>query len=149
VFEKATNILILGGLCTEIPYLLLETNTESPYSPTFMHTVIETPAFQKAAQKAGLSDDDVAWIAETIARNPQAGDAIRGSGGCRKVRVAGRGKGKSGGYRVITFFSGPSIPVYLLTVYSKSDMDNLSRAHVNALKILTKQLIDAHRGTTR
>ena len=149
MFEKPVMSSFWAGVYTDSPYIYLETYTERPYGITLMHTVIETPAFQKAAQKAGLSDDEVAWIAETIARNPQAGDAIRGSGGCRKVRVAGRGKGKSGGYRLITFFSGPSIPVYLLTVYSKSDMDNLSGAHVNALKILTKQLVDAHRGTTR
>jgi hypothetical protein len=31
-----------------------------------------------------------------------AGDLIVGSGGLRKVRVAGRGKGKSRGYRVVT-----------------------------------------------
>jgi hypothetical protein len=28
-------------------------------------------------------------------------------------RVAGRGKGKSGGYRTITFYSGQEMPVYL------------------------------------
>jgi hypothetical protein len=45
----------------------------------------------------------VTWIAS----NPAAGDVIEGAGGARKVRLAGKGKGKSGGYRVVTFYSGP------------------------------------------
>ena len=52
---------------------------------------------------------------------------------------------QSGGYRVITFFSGPDIPVFLLMAYSKGDMGNLSGAEVSALKVLTKRLIDAYR----
>ncbi len=68
-------------------------------------------------------------------------------GGCRKVHLAGRGKGKSGGYRLITFFSGPDIPVFLLTVYSKGDIGNLSVAQVNTLKVLTKKLTDTYKTT--
>ncbi len=33
-----------------------------------------------------------AWLSE----NPQAGDVMSGTGGARKVRFAGKGKGKSG-----------------------------------------------------
>ena len=107
----------------------------SVYISPSIQTVIETPTFRNAARKAGLSGDDVTALVETIALHPQTGEAIRGSGGCRKVRVAGRGKGKSGGYRLITFFSGSSIAVFLPTVYSKGDMDNLSDAQVHALRV--------------
>jgi hypothetical protein len=109
-----------------------------------MQTVIETPTFQKAAQKAGLSEPAIEAIVTLLARNPDAGDVIKGSGGCRKLRIAGRGKGKSGGHRLISFYSGPDIPVFLLTVYSKDAMGNLSAAQVNTLKLLTKQLIEAY-----
>ena len=76
-----------------------------------------------------------------LAAEPSSGELIRGTGGCRKVRIAGRGKGKSGGYRLITFYSGPEIPAFLLTVYSKGTADNLTAAQVNALKTLTKELL--------
>ncbi|MCX7304421.1 MAG: hypothetical protein NTV73_08780 [Hyphomicrobiales bacterium] len=33
------------------------------------------------------------------------GDIMPGTGGARKLRFAGRGKGKSGGYRIITFYA--------------------------------------------
>jgi hypothetical protein len=67
-----------------------------------MHTVIETAAFLRSADVAGMTDAERALAVDTIAANPLAGDVIVGSGGCRKVRIAGRGKGKSGGYRVTT-----------------------------------------------
>jgi mRNA-degrading endonuclease RelE of RelBE toxin-antitoxin system len=54
-----------------------------------------------------------------MALHPDAGDIMPGTGGARKVRFSGRGKGKSGGYRVITFFAADDIPVFLIDVYSK------------------------------
>jgi hypothetical protein len=60
----------------------------------------------------GLTEREREAVVETIANNPAAGDEISGTGGARKVRVAGRGKGKSGGYRVITFYSGKDLPVF-------------------------------------
>jgi hypothetical protein len=53
-----------------------------------------------AAKAAGLSSSGVDRIVDYSARHPDAGDAIPGTGGARKLRFAGRGKG---GYRVITF----------------------------------------------
>ncbi|OHC83162.1 MAG: hypothetical protein A3G73_03315 [Rhodospirillales bacterium RIFCSPLOWO2_12_FULL_67_15] len=62
--------------------------------------------------------------------------------GARKVRFAGRGKGKSGGYRVITFFSGPDIPVFLLNVFAKGDKADLSQGERNALRAVLGELVD-------
>ncbi|MFN0101552.1 MAG: type II toxin-antitoxin system RelE/ParE family toxin [Bryobacteraceae bacterium] len=66
--------------------------------------------------------------------NPKAGDVIVGTGGARKVRFAGRSKGKSGGYRVITFFTGPGIPVFLLNVFAKNEKSTLTKKESAALK---------------
>ena len=67
-----------------------------------MHTVVETPAFLSDARSLGLSDAERFAIVTWIAANPAAGDVIEETGGARKVRFAGKGKGKSGGYRVRT-----------------------------------------------
>ncbi len=80
-----------------------------------------------------------------IANNPEAGDEIGGTGGARKVRVAGRGKGKSGGYRVITFYSGKDVPVFLLTVYSKGEKANLTKAERNELKAILGDIVRVYR----
>ena len=70
-----------------------------------------------------------------------AGEEIRGTGGCRKVRLAGRGKGKSGGIRTVTFYTGVMMPVFLLTVFGKGEKDDLSQDERNALRKITKQIV--------
>lgn len=64
-----------------------------------------------------------------------------GTGGCRKFRLAGRGKGKSGGYRTITFYSGPTIPVFLIAIFSKGERADLSQKERNQLAAMTKALV--------
>jgi mRNA-degrading endonuclease RelE of RelBE toxin-antitoxin system len=51
-----------------------------------------------------------------------------------KVRLAGRGKGKSGGYRLITYYGTEDVPVFLLALFSKGDRANLSVGECNAIK---------------
>lgn len=55
-----------------------------------------------------------------------------------KVRVAGRGKGKSGGYRVVTYYLDEGQPVFLLTVISKGQRANLTDGQMQALKTIAK-----------
>lgn len=112
-----------------------------------MHTVCELRSFQKAAAASGMSDDDVTVLVAYLAANPDAGDEIKGTGGCRKLRFAIRGnnKGKSGGVRVITFFTGGDLPVFLLTAFAKSARVNLTKAERNGLKTLTESIVEAYR----
>jgi hypothetical protein len=106
-----------------------------------MHTVCELKTFGRAAKAAGMTEDEVDELLEFLSLNPMAGEEIEGTGGCRKVRVAGRGKGKSGGYRTITFYSGQDVPVFLITVFSKGERSDLSKADRNELAALTKELV--------
>lgn len=99
-----------------------------------MHAVIETHAYLKDADDAGIPQDERAAIKRFLSEYPKAGDLMEGTGGARKVRFPGRGKGKSGGYRVITFFGGDGIPVFLLAALSKGERENLSKAERNELK---------------
>jgi hypothetical protein len=108
-----------------------------------VHSVAETNAYLAAAEAAGMTAEERQAAVDTLAHQPDAGDKIQGTGGCRKVRVAG--KGKSGGYRVITAYSGEDFPVFLLTVFGKGEKDNLSKAERNALAKLTKALFETYR----
>ncbi len=74
-----------------------------PYKPS-VHAVLETRTFLRDVAQNGMSEDQHERIVRRIAENPRHGDVIPGTGGARKVRFAGRGKGKSGGYRVVTYF---------------------------------------------
>jgi len=89
-------------------------------------TVIETPEFIKRASAVGMSDEDRMDVIDQLAENPEAGISL--GGGLRKVRIARRGSGKSGGYRVLHFYRAPDMPLFLLTVFAKNEQANISRS---------------------
>lgn len=108
-----------------------------------MHTILETAAYLAAASDAGMTEEERVAVVDILAANPTAGDIMPGCGGARKLRVAKPGKGKSGGYRVITYFGGDEVPVFLLTVFGKNERANLTKAERNGLATLTKRLQDS------
>ena len=99
-----------------------------------MHTVVEPPGFLSDAESLGMREAERFEILTFLAMNPDAGDVIAGTGGARKLRFPGRGKGKSGGYRVITFFTGGSFPVFLLNAFAKNEKANLTKVECATLK---------------
>ena len=110
-----------------------------------VQTVIETNAFLAAAKAAGMDEEEREALASVVASNPTAGDLMQGTGGCRKLRCKKPGTGKSGGYRIVTWFGSADIPVFLLTVFGKIERANLSKAERNALAKLTGQLKESLR----
>src|SRR5260370_25290649 len=110
-----------------------------------VETVVETPAFVSDARSLGLPDAERFAIVTWIAANPAAGDVIEGTGGARKVRFAGKGKGKSGGYRVITFFTGTDIPVFLLNIFAKNEKTDLTAKECRVLKTILADMVQAYR----
>jgi hypothetical protein len=103
-----------------------------------MKTVIETPTFLSTARDAGLTDDMREFIVATISDDPMMGDMMAGTGGCRKSRFPGRGKGKRGGYRTVHYNGPDDVPVLLLVALDKGDRDNLSREERNELRKLVQ-----------
>jgi|SRR5579863_2307229 hypothetical protein len=116
--------------------------------PPALHVVAELPQFLRDVAAVDLSEAEHRTIIDAIAANPRQGDEIRGSGGVRKVRFAGRGKGKSGGYRAITAYFGPDAPVYLLALLSKGERGNFTAAEIAAFKSLTSTIARYWRGRT-
>jgi hypothetical protein len=93
-----------------------------------MYTICETPTFVEEADKLWSEDERLEFF-RWLASNPEVGDVIPGSGGCRKVRWARAGTGKRGGVRVIYFTRLPSGEIWMLLVYAKSVRDNIP-AHI-------------------
>jgi hypothetical protein len=65
-------------------------------------------------------------LVESLKEVPDQGISI--GNGCYKIRlaIASKGKGKSGGGRVITYLQVLQKEVYLLTIFDKSETENIS-----------------------
>lgn len=72
-------------------------------------------------------------LVQNLKENPEQGIALGNQ--CFKIRIAiaSKGKGKSGGARVITNFAVNKNTVYLLSIYDKSEKDNLTDRELNEL----------------
>ena len=82
-----------------------------------------------------LLDDFETWKNE-ILNNPLLGDDL--GGGVRKVRmaIASKGKGKSGGARILTLnlmIDPESMKITLLTIYDKSEIANVKDDYIKYL----------------
>lgn len=106
-----------------------------------LNTVAFTAGFLAQAKDEGMSEAEMAALVQLLAANPEAGDMIVGSGGCRKVRLAGKGRGKSGGYRVVTFFATANLPVYCVAVLAKGSRENFSAEEVAAMASFAKRIV--------
>ena len=81
----------MKGFCTQIAY------------NQYMQVIfVELPAFERHRTEY-LDDDEFRALQAALMKQPTAGDVIKDTGGLRKLRFAGarRGKGKSGGLRII------------------------------------------------
>jgi hypothetical protein len=90
-----------------------------------LQTVVETPTFVRRAERL-LSGDEHAALIVWLAQHPTSGDEIVGTRGVRKLRFGAKGKGKSGGVRVIYYFYDRDMPIYALLLYSKNERADLT-----------------------
>ena len=84
-----------------------------------MYTCAETPTFVADVDKLWAEDERLEFLV-WLAGNPEAGDVIPGSGGCRKVRWSRPGTGKRGSVRVIYFTRQAAGEIWLLVVYAEA-----------------------------
>jgi hypothetical protein len=104
-------------------------------------TVVETAAYLSKASRL-LSAGERAEIVDVLARNPQAGDLMRGTGGLRKVRIGLEWRGKRGGGRVIYWYHSESFPVVLLWLFAKNEASDLTAEQRKQLARQTDSLIE-------
>ncbi len=106
-----------------------------------MQTIAETSEYQRRADKL-LTEGERSDVVAYLAAHPKAGDLMEGTGGVRKLRWARGGRGKSGGVRIIYYVHSDAMPLYLLTLFAKSERANLSKAERNDLAALVVTLVD-------
>jgi len=110
-----------------------------------MQTVVETLMYLRAAEYL-YSKAEREEIVRTIAADPEAGDLMPGTEGYRKLRFARSGMGKRCGARVVYVYGGEDLPIFLITVYAKSEKGNLSKTEQNGLAKMAKSFFADYRG---
>lgn len=101
----------------------------------FVHLAV----FDRTA-KGILTDDNQRAMEKDIAGAPEAAPVISETGGVRKIRVATKGGGKSGGARVLYLYIPTKELVYLMVAYAKNVKDSISKAEKKQLKALAALL---------
>jgi len=100
---------------------------------------IETSGFCKVRDKY-FSDVQFHLLQLFLMANPGAGSVIRGSGGVRKLRWGVEGRGKRGGLRVIYYWIAGDDQIFLITVYRKSEVSDLSSTAIKQIRKLIREL---------
>ena len=70
---------------------------------------------------------------------PQQGALIRGTGGLRKIRWAGKGKGKRGGFRIIYYWHEKTDSFYMLLIYAKNEQEELTSQQRKLLSRIVRE----------
>lgn len=73
-----------------------------------------------------ISEEARTEMEAALIADPSGAPVIRETGGIRKLRWAGSGRGKRGGIRTIYFCHADPEAIYLLTAYAKADRDDLT-----------------------
>lgn len=101
------------------------------------YNLIITPAFERDAKpllkKYQSLKTDLAGLFESLENEPSQGKPLGKD--CYKIRLAisSKGKGKSGGARVITCVKITSDKIFLLSIYDKSEKEDISDKELNEL----------------
>ncbi|TDQ36985.1 hypothetical protein [Aureibacillus halotolerans] len=107
------------------------------------YQIIPTKSFDRAlrnlTKKHPKAVDDIGDVLTSLQNGDLVGNAIPGlkhpnnkAFKVRSANVSGR-TGKRGGFRIIYYLVTSDNEIYLLTVYSKSDKQNISTKEINEL----------------
>jgi mRNA-degrading endonuclease RelE of RelBE toxin-antitoxin system len=101
------------------------------------YNVVTIPPFdrqlKRLAKKFPSLKIEYAELIESLEEKPEQGNAMSNS--CYKIRIAikSKGKGKSGGARVITHVQVVENNVFLLAVYDKSEQEDITDKEIKYL----------------
>jgi len=77
-------------------------------------------------------------LADQLAIRPDLGESLGGNLYKLRMSIKSKGKGKSGGARIITYLINEKQELYLLSIYDKSEIDAIP---VSYLKILAEKIL--------
>ncbi|MBC7588236.1 MAG: addiction module toxin RelE [Chitinophagaceae bacterium] len=97
--------------------------------------------FKKFKKKFPSINNEITVLIDSLKKNPETGTSL--GNGLFKIRLASRskGKGKSGGFRIITYLikqTNKGTEIYLLTIYDKAEEGIITK---DVLLEIVKRLI--------
>lgn len=101
-----------------------------------LYSFRETKAFTRDVLSL-LSEENYYAFQNYLLENYSLGDVIPGGSGLRKIRWRSKGKGKSGGVRIIYYFAPAKGYIYLMAIYGKNQQTDLDK---DQLKRLAEQV---------
>ena len=99
--------------------------------------IIETPIFTKRVLEI-LSEEEYRLLQIKLIEDPEAGKIIQGSGGIRKIRWSGSGRGKRGGSRILFYWYNKHGLLLMLFIFKKNEKDDLTKDQIKLLKSIVR-----------
>lgn len=101
---------------------------------------IEVPVLTKRWKELSFTKEDLRELQLLLLNDPESGSIMQGTGGIRKIRIRKGERGKSGGARVCYIDFKEYERLYLITVFSKKEKENLSKEERIILHDLVQKL---------
>lgn len=96
--------------------------------------------FDEQWQLLGFNDDDLKELQNILLINPKIGSVVQGTGRLRKMRYARGNRGKSHSARVCYVDFEIYGKIFLIMVFAKNEMENLSNAEKNTIKAMIERI---------
>jgi len=104
-----------------------------------LYSVITIPRFdhemKRLARKYTSLKDEYKVLIEELSENPEKGIPLGNNLYKIRLAIASKGKGKSGGARVITYLKTEQGNVYLLSIYDKGKRDTISEKEIKDILV--------------
>ena len=97
----------------------------------------ETEVFSRQVQRL-LDVESYRLLQLRLATDPEAGVLIPGTGGLRKIRWGGSGRGKRGGVRVIYYWAGAQDTILMLMMFAKNERSDLTQEQ----KVILRRIVE-------
>jgi len=105
------------------------------------YKIIPTPEFIKnlknLKKKYQNIKNDISEVINNLEENPTIGTQLGNNTFKIRIKNSNNNKGKSGGYRMITYFLNENNELFLITIYSKSEKETILD---NELKRLVEEV---------
>jgi len=111
------------------------------------YNVLPSEKFKKEAKrlvkKFPSLKQELTDLGKVLSSNPESGTPLGNNAYKIRIAIKSKGKGKSGGARVITYVISENQEIYLLTIYDKSEFDSIDD---KVIKNIVKTLVHDNSG---